>query len=485
LPAPVAIFDSVSNLPSVDIGTATISDLAVLTSAIVGTDPGGAEVLRAQNLRSGAATFTGPITSTVATGTAPITVASTTVASNLNADMVDGQHLADLDTRYVNATGDTMTGALVVGTDPGGTEMLRAQNVRAGATTLIANLTAPSAVIGTDPGGTEVLRATTLAVEQSIRNVLAATDTPFPLDARAWGTPGSPTAGYFANYDSFANVVIQRRQAEAQPTTSGATPSLRDVLFVQHQDNDTQNYQTNAVIRQSQAIRAFTTGRHDGTTYITQYKDLVGIWGAAVGRVGWADRGVSGILADAVQYGSGIASNEFAAENAEGAAEASVSMAAVQAIVRARFADEDLSSGRKYVGVLVTNHGKRISAGVRMEGTVFGSMTPSYRYGVDMAPITIDALGAAIRMPRGAAGNQHSIIEYDANDYTFYDRAADEYHWVSGGNDLALLSATINANETALWLRRNVAGTFSLVRVSMGAPDSGGTGFRVLRVPNA
>jgi hypothetical protein len=159
LPAPVATFDSVSNLPSVDIGTATISDLAVLTSAIVGADPGGAEVLRAQNLRTGVATFTGQIASTVATGTAPITVASTTVATNLNADMVDGQHLADLDTRYVNTTGDTMTGALVVGTDPGGAEVLRAQNLRAGATTLTDDLTAPSAIVGTDPGGTEALRA--------------------------------------------------------------------------------------------------------------------------------------------------------------------------------------------------------------------------------------------------------------------------------------------------------------------------------------
>jgi hypothetical protein len=37
--------------------------------------------------------------------------------------------------------------------------VLRAQNIRAGATTLTATLTAPSAVIGTDPGGTEVLRA--------------------------------------------------------------------------------------------------------------------------------------------------------------------------------------------------------------------------------------------------------------------------------------------------------------------------------------
>ena len=38
--------------------------------------------------------------------------------------------------------------------------------------------------------------------------------------------------------------------------------------------------------------------------------------------------------------------------------------------------------------------------------------------------------------------------------------------------------------ETALLLRRNVGGTFSVVRVTMGKPDSGGAGFKVLRVPN-
>jgi hypothetical protein len=143
-------------------GATTLTAGLTAPSAVVGTDPGGEEVLRAQNLRAGAATFTEQITSTVATGTAPITVASTTVAPNLNADMVDGQHLADLDTRYVNTTGDGMTGALVVGTDPGGTEVLRAQNLRAGATTLTAGLAAPSVVVGTDPGGSEVLRAQNL-----------------------------------------------------------------------------------------------------------------------------------------------------------------------------------------------------------------------------------------------------------------------------------------------------------------------------------
>jgi hypothetical protein len=60
----------------------------------------------------------------------------------------------------LNAT--SLFSALVVGVDPGGTEALRAQDLRAGATTITGDLTAPTAVIGTDPGGTETLRAQTL-----------------------------------------------------------------------------------------------------------------------------------------------------------------------------------------------------------------------------------------------------------------------------------------------------------------------------------
>jgi|GEM_PF-2514069 len=54
--------------------------------------------------------------STIATGTSPLSVASTTVNTNLNADMVDGLHatsfMASNADNWVNTTGDTMTGQL-------------------------------------------------------------------------------------------------------------------------------------------------------------------------------------------------------------------------------------------------------------------------------------------------------------------------------------------------------------------------------------
>lgn len=60
-----------------------------------------------------------PLQSTVASGTAPFIVASNTVVGNLNADMVDGLHLSDFDGRYVNVTGDTMTGNLTMNNTKG------------------------------------------------------------------------------------------------------------------------------------------------------------------------------------------------------------------------------------------------------------------------------------------------------------------------------------------------------------------------------
>lgn len=60
-----------------------------------------------------------PFRSTVASGTAPFIVSSNTVVGNLNADMVDGLHLSDFDGRYVNVTGDTMTGDLTMNNTKG------------------------------------------------------------------------------------------------------------------------------------------------------------------------------------------------------------------------------------------------------------------------------------------------------------------------------------------------------------------------------
>ena len=91
---------------------------------------------------TGTATFSGQIASSVATGTAPLSITSTTLVSNLNADLLDGQHASyfenrditavgfasgsltftraagnitiSMDGRYVPLSGGTMTGSLIV-----------------------------------------------------------------------------------------------------------------------------------------------------------------------------------------------------------------------------------------------------------------------------------------------------------------------------------------------------------------------------------
>lgn len=61
--------------------------------------------------------ITPKLQSTVATGTAPLTVASTTLVSNLNADLLDGNHASDFASAshthsYLPLAGGTMTGAI-------------------------------------------------------------------------------------------------------------------------------------------------------------------------------------------------------------------------------------------------------------------------------------------------------------------------------------------------------------------------------------
>lgn len=68
-------------------------------------------------------------------------------------------------------------------------------------------------------------------------------------------------------------------------------------------------------------------------------------------------------------------------------------------------------------------------------------------------------------------------------DTGMYRDTADEVAFAIGAAEGMRLRAPADG-ETAMLVRRNVGGAFSLQRVSMGAADSGGAGFKVLRVPN-
>lgn len=69
---------------------------------------------RWKGLYAGTGDFTGVITSTVASGTAPFSIKSTTAVTNLNADLLDGTHKSGLFTEFANNS-DTKKVAITVG----------------------------------------------------------------------------------------------------------------------------------------------------------------------------------------------------------------------------------------------------------------------------------------------------------------------------------------------------------------------------------
>lgn len=63
--------------------------------------------------------------------------------------------------------------------------------------------------------------------------------------------------------------------------------------------------------------------------------------------------------------------------------------------------------------------------------------------------------------------------------------AAGTYNITGAGGAVQLQTSDPPVDlDTALLIRRNNAGVFTLARVTQGAPNSGGAGFRQLLVPN-
>lgn len=132
--------------------------------------------------------ITPTVQSTVTTGTAPFTVASTTAVTNLNADLLDGNHASAFatashnhDSTYVNVSGDTMTGALVV---PAGTAAAPSLSFSSDTNTGIYSSAADTLDFST--GGTQkvsINASGTVRINSAANNVLQLNDTsgtPFP-----------------------------------------------------------------------------------------------------------------------------------------------------------------------------------------------------------------------------------------------------------------------------------------------------------------
>jgi hypothetical protein len=279
--------------------------------------------------------------------------------------------------------------------------------------------------------------------------------------------------GYYSDWDNKAGEVKINQINENQ--SSVTTGAFRDLSYLQVVDTDTTNYTTVAQ-KVTNGIRSFVQGANNGSIYIPQYKDLVGSYFVSIGNIQWSSRGCSAVTADALQMGIGICSNEFAVHNpspAAGGQGQSVSMAAVQPIVKNQYADED-STHTSY-GILVTSIGKRVTAAFGVNSSLYEGNLSEYKYGLqlDGAKIT----GAGIVMSSSATSNAGSVIQYDNNCYSAYLKTEQLFTWAVNGNGGASVSEygisvgeIIKAN-TRIYISPSTS-TLSHIRLASGADVS-------------
>lgn len=258
--------------------------------------------------------------------------------------------------------------------------------------------------------------------------------------------------GLYSDYDCKANFIIAVQIDADQSAVSGG--GFRDGLFIDVVDDDTVDY-TAIGNKVTHGLRSFVQGKHNGTDYQAIYKDLVGAYFSAAGNTQWSARGVSAITSDAWQFGVGIASNEFAINNpasGNGGLGQSVSGAAIDAIVRFDYADED---GTHFAyGAVIENSGKRITAGIML----FSNTSRGYSGHFKHLLYAADAIttGSAIVMPQSASGDVGTIIAYDSNDYSYFDRTNNRFNWINGGSLIASMTpnglALGSATTTGTWL---------------------------------
>jgi hypothetical protein len=258
-------------------------------------------------------------------------------------------------------------------------------------------------------------------------------------------------------WDYRAANFIQNRQAKVL-ATDGSSFSFCAGLALHHVDSDGTNYQTSGTIHQMYGLECHLLG----TTTNASYKDMVGVFSRVMNRTEWNLRGCSGFITGVHQYGEGIASNEFhifdPGAGAEGGHAQCKSSAGLQIVMHHHFADEDATHLAR--GLMIDVFGKRITAGIIMSSNVDGGFGSGHlKYAIDMA--SADVSTSAIKMPGSAAGSAGTIIEYDPNDYSWYDRTNNNYNFVAegvtglvvGGN--MANAVAIRVNSTLLYIQRS------------------------------
>lgn len=285
--------------------------------------------------------------------------------------------------------------------------------------------------------------------------------------------------GLWTNFDCKAFIHRLFINTETLPRTEDG--AMRDGLHLQFMDQDDFDYDAVAYRAISSAIRAVITGKYASGDYVPLYKDLHGITVHASADVGGTTsslRAVSGVIAQASQYGSGVCTNEFGVQN--GMIGTQSNHMANYGIVYNDVAESD--STHTAHGLRAAMCGYRSTAAFSAYSLARLGQDGAVETAIDLRDLIADQ--AAIRMPDSGIADSGTIIEFDANDYTQFLRSTNVYQWVIGGS----VPMTMNVNGpklrsfTVATLPSTVAGT--LVYVSDGASNKrlavchGGTDWR-------
>lgn len=255
------------------------------------------------------------------------------------------------------------------------------------------------------------------------------------LDGRAFADAGN-TSGYFSDYPTLSNARDTFTNTEAISPLTGPG-ALRDHRLVQMRDFDTTNYAASNYRVISNALRVVNSGANVGGNYQQMWKDLHGVWSVAIGNTGGGVRGVSGLLGEAIQLGTGVATNEFSAASINGAAGQPALLAPVLGIAYNYYGDADGSHA--VYGVCASLYGYAATAAFRAASVPALSQPGSASIGLKLDELTVSQ--AAISMPQSTSGTAGTVISYGSNRYSFFDRTNGVFAWVVDGTTVLSTSA--------------------------------------------
>jgi len=258
---------------------------------------------------------------------------------------------------------------------------------------------------------------------------IAATTTPYNAD------PFAANTGYFGDYDQQTANLLYLTQSEVQAGESG---TIRNALTVWHNDNDGTDYESAVYRTISDGMRVGVFGKYNAGTYEATYKDLHAVTATAIGRVEWAERGVSAFAGDCTQFGDGVAlAMELGAYNPSTATNQSGHVAGILALVSAKKAAAD-ASHKAYV-FEGHNIGKSITSFFHTFSLGTDGDNGQAQYWLMGGDCTVNT--AAIVMPTSASTFEGKMIVYDTGDYSYYETAGNSYIWTIGSTNRAQLDA--------------------------------------------